>query len=267
MKTEAGSTTWRRLVGEFAQVGNDLSRLEAAEGAAGNLSVFVRRLTGLPPGLKSGRDLPLPVAVPALAGGWIVVTGAGKRLRDIDGDPLGNLCVLHIKEGGRSAGLHAAQGLRPTSELNSHLAVHNDHVLRWGLSLHAIVHAQPPFLTYLSHHPAYQDQAHLNRHLMRWEPETMMAFPEGITSIAFEIPGSEAMMRSTIAALEVHRLVVWQKHGVMARSDAGLAAASDLVEYAEAAARLEFMNLQIGEPSEGILPEEMRKLREAWGIH
>ncbi len=74
-------------------------------------------------------------------------------------------------------------------------------------------------------------------------------------------------MRSTIAALEVHRLVVWQKHGVMARSDAGLAAASDLVEYAEAAARLEFMNLQLGEPSEGILPEEMRKLREAWGIH
>jgi ribulose-5-phosphate 4-epimerase/fuculose-1-phosphate aldolase len=51
------------------------------------------------------------------------------------------------------------------------------------------------------------------------------------------------------------RLVVWQRHGMVSRSDRNVQHASDLVEYGEAAARFEVLNLQSG-LTEGGMPDE-----------
>ena len=167
---------------------------------------------------------------------------------------------------GKTATLQSKPGFSPTSELNSHLAVHNDHVSREHPALHAVVHAQPRYLTYLSHRAAYQDTVELNRRLLRWEPETVLTFPEGIGTIAFRVPGTEDMMAATTAALRTHRAVIWQRHGIMTRSSVSMQKASDMVEYAEAAAHFEYLNLQLGDASGGISPEEMKRMCDAWGI-
>ncbi len=86
-----------------------------------------------------------------------------------------------------------------------------------------MVHAQPHHLIYLSHHPAYARTDLLNNRLRRWEPETVVTFPEGIGLIRFQTPGSDARRRETVGGLRDHRLVVWQKHGVVARSDGRVA--------------------------------------------
>ena len=260
------SYTLDDLIPELGTAGIDLTQLNAAEASAGNISVFVRELSGFEQRYHRTQEIPLPVVADALAGGWLVVSGTGRRLRDIRRAPEANLCILYIQDGGTSAVLYSGVGLRPTSEFNSHLAVHNDQVGQNQLDFHAVVHAQPRYLTYLSHHPAYATTASLNAHLLRWEPETIMAFPEGIALIPFQVPGTPEQMKATIAQMRSHRAVVWQRHGILTRSDASIQKASDLVEYAEAVAHFEYLNLQVGEPSRGISLEDLVGICEYWKI-
>jgi rhamnulose-1-phosphate aldolase len=253
------------LIDEMGDAGTRMSEIDAAEGAAGNISVFQRRLE--PDTRFEWRDMiELPVETPHLAGGWVVVTAAGRRLRDIAHAPERALCLLNIADDGQQAELYAAPDMRPTSELNTHLAVHNDHVGRRDLAFHAVLHAQPIHLAFLSHIERYQDHEYFNRRILRWQPETIVEFPEGIGMLPFEIPGTLDQTALTTPALARYRGIVWASHGIVTRSDASVWKASDLVEYAEAAARYEYLNLAAGEPTGGISEEAMRAICERMGI-
>lgn len=255
-----------RILRDVGEAGVQLTTLEATEGSAGNISVFVRDLRNLDEGFVARGEMTLPAQAPELAGTWIVVTGTGRRLRDISAYPEQSVVVMHIHDDGAHATCYAAADLRPTSEWNSHLAVHADQVRRRGVAYHALVHAQPHYLTYLSHHPQYATTEEISRRLLRWEPETIVTFPEGIGLLPFQVPGSAAQMRETVAGLRDHRLVVWQKHGVVSRSDASASHAADLVEYAEMAANYEVLNLRLGAPAPGLSAGELRAICEAFHL-
>ena len=257
------------LLATIGAAGQRLGGLNASEGAAGNISLYI----GWP--LEVRRRFPvsepfaLPEPVPALAGKLIIVTGSGRRLRDIHLDPTVNLAALLIDTDGRSGRLHTSPRRlfeRPTSEFNSHLAVHNDQVDRTGTNVHALIHAQPPHLTYLSHIPAYRDQVLFNQRLLRWEPETIVNLPEGIGVLPYKLPGSPAMMAANVAGLRDYRVVVWSKHGVMARSDISVTRAADRIEYAETAAMYEYMNLVAGSQAEGLTQDELREVVRAFNV-
>jgi rhamnulose-1-phosphate aldolase len=254
------------IVEDISQAGLQLTALEAAEGSAGNISVFTRHLEDLDAAFVPRGTLPLPQPMPALAGAWVVITATGRRLRDARRAPGQTLVVLQILPDGAAATLNAAENLRPTSEWNSHLAVHADHAARRGATYQALVHAQPQSLTYLSHHPAYPTEEALTEGLMRWEPETIMTFPEGFGLIPFHVPGSAIQMEETVARLRPYRLVVWQKHGVVARSDGGARHAADLVEYAEMAARYETLNLRCGQAAPGLSHDDLRAICSEIGL-
>ena len=254
------------LIGE---AGERLSEIEASEGAAGNISVFM----GWP--IDPRRRFPivetidLPVPLPELAGGAFLVSGSGRRLREIIHDPAANLGFVAVDEGGRTGRLYTSPRrlfARLTSEFNSHLAVHADQVKRTGTNFHAIIHAQPPHLTYLSHVARYRDEGYLNRHLLRWQPEMIVNLPEGLGSVPFQLPGSPELEAATVESLRIHRVVVWCKHGVMARSDQSVKRAADRVEYAETGARYEYMNLANGEQGEGLADAEIRAICAAFNI-
>ena len=246
-----------KMVREIGNTGEQMTVLGADEGSAGNISVFVKSLEGVDEHFYDHGVIDLPVTCPALQGGWVVVTGTGRRMRDLSEDPEATLLILQILEGGHQATIYTASDVKPTSELNSHLAIHNDQIGRFDLSFNAIVHAQPRFLTYISHLPEYADTYRLNRHLLRWEPETIITFPEGIGMIPFRVPGSPEQMADTMAGLQTYRAVVWQRHGIVTRSAESVRKAGDLVEYAETAAHFEYLNLQLGRPTEGLSDKEM----------
>ena len=107
---------------------------------------------------------------------------------------------------------------------------------------------------------------YFNRRLLRWEPELIVNLPEGIGVVPFQVPGSAALQQATVASLRQHRIVVWSKHGVMARSDISVKRASDRVEYAETAARYEYMNLANHEQGEGLSVDEIREICKAFNI-
>jgi rhamnulose-1-phosphate aldolase len=134
------------------------------------------------------------------------------------------------------------------------------------LKLHAIIHAQPLHLTYLSHLVDYQDEEYLNRHLLRWQPETILNFPQGIGVLPFILIGSAQLTIETMLALRDHHMVIWSQHGVMARADNSIFHALDLIEYAETAAHYEYLNLTAGGRSEGLAPEKLREVAKSWNI-
>jgi rhamnulose-1-phosphate aldolase len=254
------------LIGE---AGRRMSEIDATEGGAGNITAYIgwpvepRRI------FPNAEPFELPEPAPELAGHAFLVTGSGRRLREIIQDPAANLGFLQVDEGGATATLYTSPRrlfARLTTEFNSHLAVHLDQVRLTGTNFHAVIHAQPPYLTYLSHIPRYQDESYLNHHILRWQPEMIVNLPEGIGYVPFCLPGSAELMAATVAALRTHRVVLWGKHGVMARSDLSVKRASDRIEYAETGARYEYMNLVNGELAKGLSPDELRTICAAFDV-
>jgi rhamnulose-1-phosphate aldolase len=258
---------WLWELGEAARV---LDALGALEGAAGNISLFLPCET---PGLDEllatrfpragGYTLPAGSTLPT---GVLLITGTGRRLREAAQRPAAVLCAI-VRQNDATTWLHRAPGhdVRPTSELDSHVGIHAA-VLGQTAAVHAIIHAQPRRLTYLSHIPAYRDAARLNRQLTRWQPETSVMLPEGIGVLPFITPGTPEQGSATTAAMREHRLVVWSKHGVVARSSAGPLAAADLIEYAEAAADYEVMDLMCGQPADGMSEDDVRAVRARFRV-
>ena len=138
---------------------------------------------------------------------------------------------------------------------------------RDNLNFHAVIHAQPLYLTYLSHIPRYQDTRYLNTHILRWQPETMVNLPKGVAFLPFLLPGSSELMEATVQAMNAdYRVVLWAKHGVMARSDQSVKRAADRIEYAETGARYEYLNLTNHGLADGLTDEELWRIAEKFDV-
>jgi len=257
------------LLQMMGQVGKHLVEIEASEGAAGNISICLRwpiEPCNLFPIVS---EMALPQAVPELAGATFLVSGSGRRLREIIDDPTAHVACIVVNQEGKTGTLYIGKNCRftrVTSEFNSHLAVHYDQIVASGTNFHALIHAQPLYLTYLSQIPSYKDETYLNRHLLRWQSETIINLPEGIGFIPFQIPSSPELMAANMESLRKHRVVIWAKHGVMARSDVSVKRAADQIEYIETAAKYEYLNLAVGERGEGLSVDEIRAVCKAFRI-
>lgn len=258
-----------QLLYQLGQVGKRLTEIGAAEGAAGNLSICFRERLDVRGYFPRVQTIELPVPAPDLAGATLIVTGSGRRLRQIMEAPTENLACIIVEEGGQMGQMYTSPDCefrRVTSEFNSHLAVHHDQMRSKDIRLHTVLHGQPVYLTYLSHLADYQNEVYFNDHLFRWQPETILNFPEGMAVLPFMLPGSAQLTIETMLALREHQIVIWSQHGVMARADDSIFHALDLIEYAETAAHYEYLNLTAGGLSEGLSPERIRQISESWHI-
>ena len=258
-----------QLLNQLGQVGKRLSDIGAAEGASGNLSICLREKLDVTALFPRVQTIQLPAPALELADATLIVTGSGQRLREIVDLPTDALACIVVEAGGRTGKMFTSPDCRfarVTSEFNSHLAVHHDQMRSRDLKLHTVLHAQPLHITYLSHLPDYQDEGNLNRRLLRWQPETILNFPDGIGVLPFLLPGSAQLMIETMLSLRTHQIVVWAQHGVMARADDSIFHALDLIEYAETAAQYEFLNLAANAAGAGLSPENLRALSAEWNV-
>ncbi|CAN5546060.1 hypothetical protein BH23CHL2_BH23CHL2_36240 [soil metagenome] len=159
---------------EIGRVGSILHTMGAAEGGAGNISLFLPAETT---GLRGFCLARFPRAVEyhlpadaALPHGTLLISGSRRRLRDILTQPDTALCAIQIESGGTSYLHHAKnQDIVPTSEIDSHIGIHSVQ-LAGAPRVSAVVHAQPPNTTYLTHLKEYREQCRFNRQLYRWQP-------------------------------------------------------------------------------------------------
>jgi rhamnulose-1-phosphate aldolase len=80
------------------------------------------------------------------------------------------------------------------------------------------------------------------------------------------LPGSAPLMAANVASLRDHRIVLWAKHGVMARSSISVKRAVDRIEYAETAAVYEYMDLLAGGRAVGLTADELRAVAVAFDV-
>ena len=261
------------VLAQMGAAGRRLDHMGAVEAGAGNISASIAAgaeelgLADRFPQARPGTELPLPA--PALAGRTVLVTGSGCRLRDVAGAPEANVSAFVVDDGGATGTwyTHSQRAYaKPTSEFNSHLAVHNDQVEHRGVGVQAVIHAQPPYLVQLSHIKAIRSTKEFNRRILRWEPETIVQIPAGIEVLDFRVPGSQTLMENNVRALRDHVIVLWSKHGIMVRSDDSPLAAVDKVEYAETGAMYEVRNMMAGGLGEGVTDAELRAVVEAFGV-
>jgi rhamnulose-1-phosphate aldolase len=235
----------RKVVKEMTDTASHLWEKGWAERNAGNISVNV---TGLVPAgelqkLPSFPFLPMPRPFPSLEKKVFLVTLTGSRMRDLAENPEENLCFIYISENGSAYHIVAAsdvtEGIRPTSELLTHLAIHQMliHTKRPEL---AVVHAHVTELIALSHIPGLNSEEAVNNLLWGMHPETKMFVPDGAGYVPFEVPGSETLARSTVKAFESHQAVIWEKHGCMAIAES-VPDAFDTLDILAKAARIWFL--------------------------
>lgn len=256
--------TLKQILEQMGAAGARLDHMGAVEAGAGNISVSLawdirEELEEFFP--EVAQRVKLPLTAKALAGRTVLVTGSGCRLRDVAASPQANVSAFIVDDDGETGTWFTNPDklyAKPTSEFNSHLAVHNDQVEQRGVEFQTVIHAQPTHLVSLSHVPELLNDTAYNRAILRWEPETIVQVPQGIAVLAFMVPGSQELMENNVRALRDHQVVLWAKHGLMVRSDGLPLTAVDKVEYLETGATYEIRNMQMGGIGTGLNDDEIR---------
>ena len=93
------------LLEMMGEAGKRLSDIEASEGAAGNISVCLRWPVELRTRFPLMEEVELPQSVPELAGATFLVSGSGRRLREIIDEPVASIAGILVSEGGQTGKL------------------------------------------------------------------------------------------------------------------------------------------------------------------
>ena len=164
-------------IGRIAEVAGYLWTKGWAERNGGNISV---NLTGL----LTPEEMELPALAPAiqlqeamtaLGGHVFYVTGTGKRMRYVAQDPFANGSLIRIAPDGKSYEIIAEQPVAPTSELPSHLMMHN-YLRSLGRDNKVVLHTHPTELIGMTHCKPFLDSQVITRTLWGMIPECRIMY-------------------------------------------------------------------------------------------
>lgn len=212
----------------------------------------------------------LGVAVPEMAGEHLLVTGSGKYLRNVAGDPVANAGVVELNAAGDAWRIvwGLADGARPTSEIAAHVAAHGVRKQATGGQARVLYHAHPSALVALtSLVPA--DARTLTRILWASLTESVIAFPGGVGAVGWMVPGSAELAKATAGQLTRFEACIWQLHGVFA-SGADFDAAFGLVHSIDKAAGV-YLSARAAQGGSPDLPfslsdADLRATAQAYGL-
>lgn len=189
-----------------------------AERNGGNITVNITEHVD-----DSMRALPAisaPIAIgltlPNLKGCWFFCKGTQKRMRDLARRPMDNGSIIRITDDCAHYEIVADSPVKPTSELPSHLAVHN-YLIGKGSTYKASLHTHPIELVAMSHNPEFLKKDVLTNLLWSMIPETKAFAPRGLGIVSYMLPSSNELADATIKAIDDnYDVVMWEKHGVFA---------------------------------------------------
>ena len=150
-----------------------------------------------------------------IAGAYFYCKGTGCRMRDLARKPMDNGCIIRITPTGEAYEIIACKPILPTSELPSHLAIHN-YLAANRPEVKASLHSHPTELVALSHVAELCSTERMNETLWRMIPETRLFCPKGLGFLPYAEPGSEELAEGTLELIGSHDAVLWEKHGIIA---------------------------------------------------
>ncbi|MAZ94367.1 MAG: rhamnulose-1-phosphate aldolase [Bacteroidales bacterium] len=250
-------TNLTKLYENIQEVAGLLNSRGWAESNAGNLSIRIDdfRSEGVPHESNA-----LPEAFPHIANSTILVTGKGKRMREVSKSLKNSSVILKINSNGDSFSFLSDTDILPTSELYTHLAIHN-MIAKRGTGERAVLHSHVTELIAITHFNAYCNEEILNDLLWKMHPETVVFLPKGIGLVPFEIPGTVNIARATLIALKDHPIALWEKHGVFAIEE-DIQKCYDLIEIAAKAVKIFLMCKNSGIEPAGLNKKQLDELRK-----
>ncbi len=245
------------IFNEISEVAELLDRRGWAEKNAGNFSIRVDQKIELE---FSNKEFPLLISYPLLSDIIFLVTGKGKRMRNIAKSPSENTIILKVNPSGDSYSVLSDEKIIATSELPTHLAIHN-MIANRGSSEKAVIHSHVTELIALTHIEEYCQQDSLSNLLWQMHPETIMFIPNGVGFVPFKLPGSAEIAHATTEALKLHSIVLWEKHGVFSIAP-NLNDSFDLIDIVAKSAKIYFLCAATGNSPQGLSNRHLDNLKK-----
>ncbi len=266
--TDTFPTGFEALRRDIQDVASYLWQRGWAEANGGNLSIRLRedQLPALQPHSKEW--VPLPRRVEGLGGERFFVTGSGRRFRDLAKQLRPNACLVELSNDGTAFRLiwgGESADFRPTSELASHLALH-ESLAQAKRPQRLVLHTHPMDLIALSHLSAYKDEARFSRALISMMPEVKVLLPRGVGYVPYAIPGTVELAEATGNALaRGFDVILWEMHGALAVAEE-IQWAFDLLDTANKGAAIFLRGLATGETPQGMSDNQLVELGQAFGV-
>lgn len=185
-------------------------------------------------------------------------------MRDLARRPMENGSVIRILDDCASYVIIADNPVKPTSELPSHLAVHN-YLIGKGSTYKASLHTHPIELVAMSHCKKFLEKDVATRLLWSMIPETKAFCPRGLGIIPYRLPGSTDLAESTIAELGDYDVTLWEKHGVFAVEN-DIMQAFDQVDVLNKSALIYIAAKNMGFEPDGMTDEQMKEMTVAFNL-
>ena len=261
-----GRPALRAEVEKTAEVAGYLWQNGWAERNGGNITVNITDLVDdevkAMPAISEVKQI--GVTLPYLKGCYFYCKGTGKRMRDLARKPMENGSVIRILDDCASYVIIADNVVNPTSELPSHLSVHN-RMIEKGSNYRATVHTHPIELIAMSHTKKFMGKDVLTNILWSMIPETKAFCPLGLGIVPYELPGSVKLADATMAELENYDVVMWEKHGIFA-VDVDIMAAFDQVDVLNKAAQIYISAKNMGFEPDGMSAAQMQEITDVFGL-
>jgi len=202
--------------------------------------------------------------LPNLKGCYFFCKGTNKRMRDLARWPMKNGSVIRILDDCASYVIIADNAVQPTSELPSHLSVHN-YLIGKGSPYKASLHTHPIELVAMSHSRKFLGKDVLTNILWSMIPETKAFCPRGLGIVPYKLPSSIELANATLKELDDYDVVMWEKHGVFAVGD-DIMEAFDMVDTLSKSAKIYIDCKSMGFEPEGMSEEQMKEMTVAFHL-
>ena len=265
MKITDQNPLLKKLIEDVAEIAGYLWERGWAERNAGNISVNISTIIAKASiNLKKHPYVEMTTPYPELANMSFLVTGTGKRMRDLARKPLDNALLIQLSKDGRgyyilSREKESTDIFMPTSEFPTHLGIHQ-MVKRRGSKETVVLHTHATELVALTQIRDYCDQEKLNKLLWGMHPETMVFVPQGIGFVPYVTPGTDDIAAESLKVLEKHPIVLWEKHGVFCIGDS-IIDTFDNIDIMAKSAKIFFLTRSAGYSPEGLSDKELEILK------
>lgn len=256
----------KKIVDEVAEVAGYLWQKGWAERNGGNITINITDVVD--DEIKKMKPISDRVEIKApllhLKGCYFFCKGTNKRMRDLARYPMDNGSIIRILDDCASYEIIADKVVMPTSELASHLAMHN-YQIQVGSGYKAALHTHPIDLIAMTHNSDFLKKDKLTHLLWSMIPETRAFCPKGLGIIPYKMPSSVELANATVEMLNEYDVVMWEKHGVCSVSE-NIMEAFDMVDTLSKSAQIYLTAKSMGFEPEGTSPKDMEALKIAFNL-
>ena len=255
-----------RQINAIAEVAGYLWQKGWAERNGGNITVNITseiddEIRNIPPVSDA---IPIGRTLPHLKGCYFYCKGTNLRMRDLARWPMENGSIVRMLDDCNHYVIIADKFIKPTSELVSHLSIHN-YLISKGSNYKAALHTHPIDLIAMTHNPAFLEKDVLTHLLWSMIPETRAFCPRGLGIVPYALPGSFELADATIRELDEYDVVMWEKHGICAVGE-NIMEAFDMIDTLSKSAQIYLNSKSMGFEPEGMTSLQMDEMKRAFNL-